>query len=371
MTEYIMVACDLHDETMLLKLARGRGPAEKRLVENTPSCRRQMLRDLQRRSKDAAGAKVVFAYEASSAGFGLCDELAEAGIVCHVLAPTKIARSAQHRRRKTDERDADRILEILRGHLLAGNELPAVWVPDAQTREDREILRGRLDAGEKLTALKTQVRTLLKRNSIRKPAGLSKNWTGAFEAWLRGLLGAQSPLTYGAKVALGSLLRQRAALEEERGRFDQEVIALAQASRYAQSARAMMQRQGVGRLTAMVFLTEMGDLNRFENRKQVGAYLGLAPSSDESGTEADHKGHITHQGPWRVRRVLCQASWSRVRTDPEEKAVYERIVRKNPKHKKIAVVAAMRRLAVLLWHIGSETQRRQGCFTQDRPARVA
>jgi len=273
MKKYIMVGCDLHDETMLLKIAQGRGPAEKRLVENTPLGRRRMIRDLQRRSK-AAEAKAVFAYEASSAGFGLCDELTEAGIVCHVLAPTRIARSAQHRRRKTDERDADRILEILRGHLLAGNTLPAVWVPDRQTREDREILRGRLDVGEKLTALKTQVRTLLKRHSIRKPAGRSKNWTTAFEAWLRGLLGAQSPLTCGAKVALASLLRQRAALEEERARFDQEVLALSQTARYAEPARAMMQLQGVGLLTAMVFLTEMGDLNRFENRKQIGAYLG-------------------------------------------------------------------------------------------------
>ena len=186
-----------------------------------------MVRDLRRRSKDAAGTKVVFAYEASAAGFGLADELTEAGIVCHVLAPTKIARSAQHRRRKTDERDAVRILEILRGHLLAGNELPAVWVPDPQTREDREIVRGRLDVGEKLTALKTQVRTLLKRNSIRKPAGLSKNWTGAFESWLRGLTVGRSPLTHGAKVALNSLLRQRAALEEERGRLDREIRHLA------------------------------------------------------------------------------------------------------------------------------------------------
>lgn len=370
MTEYIMVGCDLHDETMLLKIAQGRGPAEKRVVENTPSGRRQMIRDLQRRSK-SAGAKVVFAYEASSAGFGLCDELSEAGIVCHVLAPTKIARSAQHRRRKTDERDADRILEVLRGHLLAGNELPAVWVPDRQTREDREILRSRLDVGEKLTALKTQVRTLLKRHSIRKPAGLSKHWTGAFEGWLRGLAGAQSPLTHGAKLALGSLLRQRAALEEERARFDQEVVALAQTLRYADPARALMQLQGVGLLTAMVFLTEMGDLNRFKNRKQVGAYLGLAPSSDESGEDSDRKGHITHQGPWRVRRVLCQASWSRVRTEPAEKAVYERIAVKNPKHKKIAVVAAMRRLATVLWHIGSQTQRRQGCFAEQKAARVA
>ena len=362
MEKCIMVACDLHDETMLLKIAEGRATAEKKIVENTPGGRKALLRDLQGRSKKAGGARVVFAYEASCLGFGLHDEVRDAGFESYVLAPTKMARSLQDRRRKTDERDAERILEILRGHVLAGNPLPAVWVPDPKTRDDREIVRARLDAAEKLTVLKTQVRTLLKRNGARKPSGVSAGWTNAFEAWLRGLARRSRPLSYGARVALGSLLRQKEAIEEEIARLDREVEALAETARCAEPAGAMMQEKGVGLLTAMVFLTEMGDLSRFANRKQVGAYVGLAPSSNESGSDADRKGHITHQGPWRVRRVLCQATWARVRTDPAQKAIYERIAGKNPKHKKVAVVAAMRRLAVLLWHIGRETQQRHGGF---------
>ena len=105
-------------------------------------------------------------------------------------------------------------------------------------------------------------------------------------------------------------------------------------------------------LTAIVFLTELGDLSRFANRRQIAAYLGLAPSSHESGQRNDRKGHITHQGSSRVRKVLCQAAWTRVRCNEQEKAVYERIKAKNPKKKKIAVVASMRRLAVRLWHLG-------------------
>ncbi|MEW6360416.1 MAG: transposase [Planctomycetota bacterium] len=50
--------------------------------------------------------------------------------------------------------------------------------------------------------------------------------------------------------------------------------------------------------------TEMGDLSRFENRRQVGSYLGLVPSSAESGEDSDRKGHITHQGSRRGRGVL-------------------------------------------------------------------
>jgi len=102
----------------------------------------------------------------------------------------------------------------------------------------------------------------------------------------------------------------------------------------------------------------MGRMDRFGNRRQVGSYLGLAPASYESGQAQDRKGHITRQGPSRVRRVLCQAVWARVRTDSAERAVYERICEKNPKHRKKAVVAVMRRLGVRMWHAALDAQQR-------------
>ncbi|MFH0938800.1 MAG: transposase, partial [Planctomycetota bacterium] len=112
----IMVGCDLHDKTMLLKIAVGQGASQRRSFENNVDARKVMVADLKRRAAENAGARVVFAYEASGLGFGLCDELEENGITCHVLAPSKIERSVKHRRSKTDEKDAERILEILRGH---------------------------------------------------------------------------------------------------------------------------------------------------------------------------------------------------------------------------------------------------------------
>lgn len=360
MAECIMVGCDLHDKTMLLKIAEGRGRALKRSYENNPSGRKAMIAALQKRASNAGGAKVFFAYEASGCGFGLYDELTEAGIKCYVLAPTKIAKSVKQHRDKTDEKDALRLLELLRAHVLAGNELPTVWIPDPQTRDNREVVRARLDATEKLTCLKVQVKSLLKRNGLKKPSGLGKGWTGKYRAWLRELLGEDSALSHGGRVGLGTLLRQMETVEQEIRVLDKEVISLSNTERYAKLAAAMTQEKGVGVLTAMVFLTEMGDLSRFSNRRQIGAYLGLAPSSGESGENDDRKGHITHHGNARVRKALCQATWSRVRSNGVEREVYDRIVKKNPKHKKIAVVAVMRRLAVRLWHIGCRAQTQAG-----------
>ena len=361
MSEYIIVGCDLHDKTMLLKIARGRSAVDKVTWANNACGRRAMLKDLKRRSAEADGAAVVFAYEASGLGFRLHDFLTEGGIACYVLAPTKMPKSLKHRRSKCDEKDAEQILELLRAHILAGNKLPSVWIPDAETREDREVVRARLDAKSKSTKVKIQIQTLLKRNGIDRRKDTGKGWTISFRKWLFGLTTRSRKFSHGTRLGLGTLLRQLEFLESEATLLDAAVAKVSKKERYAATVERMTRSAGVGILTAMVFLTEMGDLSRFSNRKQIGAYIGLVPSSDDTA-ESDRKGHITHQGPWRVRWILCQAVWSLLRTNPEEADCYARIVRKNPKHKKIAVVACMRRLAVSLWHIGRRSQREGGVF---------
>jgi transposase len=349
MAEFIMVACDLHDKTMLLKIARGREEAETATLRNTATCRRQLIKELQARARAAGRARVIFAYEASGQGFGLHDELMAAGIECHVLAPTKIARSTQHRQRKTDEKDADQILQLLRGHVLAANPLPSVWIPDIQTRDDRELVRNRIDAAEKGVAIKVQIQCLLKRNRLKRPEELKCPWTKKACGWLR-MMTRDPALGEGMRAALASLLRQWEFLQEEIARLDESLQRLVRSPRYAAAIDELTKMPGVGVLTALVFLTEMGDLGRFANRRQVSAYLGLVPRSYESGEAGDRKGHITRQGQPRVRRMLCQAVWTRVRNDGPDCAAYQRLVERNPKHKKIAVVAVMRRLGVRMWH---------------------
>jgi transposase len=350
MRKPIMVGCDLHDRTMLLKLARELERPQTMSVKNTSAGRRAMIAKLL---TIAEGDGIAFAYEASGQGFGLHDELTAAGISCFVLAPTKIIRSQQQQRQKTDEKDALDLLELLRGHLLAGNRLPKVWIPDLQTRDDRELVRTRLNLSDKLTAVKTQIKSLLKRHGVICPAGVSQNWTRCYQTWLHSV-SSEPERGAGLRGALASLLRQRQSLDDEIEALDEELLRLAATARHVRAVAELVKLRGVGLLTALVFLCEVGDLSRFENRRQISAYLGLAPCSHESGQCHDRKGHITRQGPARVRRVLCQAAWSRARGEGEGASRYRRLVEKNPKRKKIAVVAVMRQLAVLMWHRGKE-----------------
>jgi len=352
MGKFIMVGCDLHDKSMLLKIAVDRGVPSMRTWGTDRGARQAMMADLRRRAAEVGATRMVFAYEACGFGFRLHDELTAAGIECYVLAPSKMERSVKHRKRKTDERDAQAILDHLRSFLLAGVELPSVWIPDVQTRDDREIVRQRLATAEDGSAIKTRVRWLLKRSGIESPS--AEAWTCTYWCWLHDL--AERGLPAGAAQALRSLLRHLDWLLAEMERLDAQVLSLSRTDRYRGPVAALMRHKGVGVLTAMVYLTEMGDLSRFRNRRQVASFLGLVPSSYETGQGDDHKGHITHQGPQRVRKVLCQAVWSRLRTVESERISYDRLVARNPKHKKVAVVARMRTLAVRLWHEGLAAQ---------------
>jgi transposase len=356
---------------MLLKVAVDRQESEKLYFQNDPEGRQRMIAELKRRKKAVKADRIYLAYEASGLGFTLYDELTEAGIACFVLAPSRMERSVKQRRNKTDEKDAERVLKDLRGHVLAANALPAIWVPDSQTRDDRSLVRARLDVGHKRTGVKTQIRSLLKRHDVPRASRTPGGRTQAYRVWLQHLSDSEKALPWGARVALKSLLAQLAALDHERGRLDEAVRQMSAFPRYAEAVREMTRLPGVGILMAMVFLTEMGDLSRFPNREAIGAYLGLAPSANESGEHPDHKGHITRQGSARVRYMLCQITWVRKRLDPGTQERYDRIAAKNPKHKKIAVVAMMRQLAVVLWHIGLEAQRRAGVFAQGTAATAA
>lgn len=158
---------------------------------------------------------------------------------------------------------------------------------------------------------------------------------------------------------IGIKTRSSAEIKE----LDEAIKVLAATDRYRAAAEALVaQLIGVGELTAMVFLIELGDMRRFRNRKKIGAFLGVVPSSNESGDSNDRKGHITRQGPARVRKVLCQAAWARIAFDKEEHKVHARIVEKNPKKKKIATVACMRRLGIRMWRMALEAQIKAGVY---------
>lgn len=291
----------------------------------------------------------MIVYEASACGFVLRDEAVAQKIRCEVLAPTKMEKSPEQKKHKNDDRDADDLVERIRAHILAGNRLPVVWIPTPQIRDDRELTRLRTDLTEKSTQIKAQIQMMLKRFGLEKPSDTGKSWTKPYRRWLSALT-ESGPLGSGTRQALESLVRQLKFHEEEIEMMEKPIHELACQPRHKPIVDELIQEKGVGLLTAMTFCTEIGYAGRFGRGRQMGKFSGLTPTSHESGQQSDHKGHISRQGPRRLRKMLCQSSWVHIRHDKNAREFYLKMVDRNPKKKKIAIVAVMRRLAVRLWH---------------------
>jgi transposase len=78
----------------------------------------------------------------------------------------------------------------------------------------------------------------------------------------------------------------------------------------AQIAQAAPQTKplGLGNLTHEMLDREVGDWNRFKNRRQVGSYAGLTGGVSASGqSKADLS--ITKAGHPRLRSTLVEAAW--------------------------------------------------------------
>jgi len=296
---------------------------------------------------EAAGPGEVWAvYEASSCGFEVYDRLRELGWKVSIVAPTHIAKSVHSKKRKTDLRDARRLWEILMAHGELGAEMAEIWIPGRQLQEEREVVRRRLKLSESSCRVKNGILSLLRMHRIKRPEGLKTAWSKKHIAWLKNL--AQEPhLGAHIRTVLESSVRELEFVEEEIRRLDEAVKALAQTPAYRAAVEKMTEMPGVGTLTALTFLVELGDLRRFDNRRQVGSYLGLVPASYESGDADDRKGHITRLGPPRVRKVLNQAAWHLVRLDPLWRKRYDGIASRGGG--KTAIVAIMRKLGIELW----------------------
>jgi transposase len=356
----LLCGCDDHEKKLVTQTAVGLEKPELKKWDNTTAGRAEMIRYLTDIARRKQARQNIFAYEASGAGFGLHDDLWEHGIICHVLAPTKMKKSSEDRKKKTDAKDALRILEALRSSYLAGNELPEIWVPDPQMRDDREVVRTRVDMGKRISKEKTRILSLLRKYSVRPPDRVGKRWSSKFYEWLRCLAAGEAPgLSPGARVSLTSKILQLHFLKEQEKHLDKAVKTLSETERYRESAEVLMSLEGVGILTAMIFLVELGDPKRFRNRRKVAAYFGLAPTSFESGEASDRKGRICRGGASRARRVICQAVWYQIGHTQSVKKEFKRMVKRNPKKKKKAVVALMRKLTIRMWHMVCEVQEEQ------------
>jgi transposase len=114
-----------------------------------------------------------------------------------------------------------------------------------------------------------------------------------------------------------------------------------------EAVRRLRTIPGVGRLTAVVILAELGDLCRFQTSRQVASFAGLNPKRFESGTSVQCETHLSKQGPARARKALYMSAMSVLRTRGPLRQYYEHLL-ESGKCKMAALGALMRKQVVLM-----------------------
>lgn len=242
--------------------------------------------------------ELLACYEAGPTGYGLQRQLEAMGIRCLVVAPS-LTPIRPGDRVKTDRRDAVRLAELLRA-----GELTPVWVPGEHDEALRDLVRAREDAKQDLLRARHRLSKFLLRHELRAPEGV-KNWTVRHRQWLDRLQ-LKDPV-------LGVVLREyRHALdviEQRIQRLDTEIHEQATTSVHAPVIQALQTLRGVGEVTAVTMVAEVGSFHRFRNPRPLMAYAGVVPSEHSSGASR-RQGGITKTGNAHLRRVLVEAAWA-------------------------------------------------------------
>src|SRR6266403_6252174 len=281
-----------------------------------------------------SGSKVHAVYEACGFGFGLQRQLTALGINCYVVCPQKLDERCT--RVKTDSLDA-KALCLRLDRFVQGNRdaLALVRVPSEEEEQLRVIHRQREQLVKARKQLEAQGRSLMVNHGIEPVSNWWKARTFAqlqVPDWMKGLLSNMQPILLGLQEKVWALTVQ------------------------LQAAAAANQPRGLGLMTSVIIDREIGDWNRFNNRRQIASYTGLCPGEYSSGNTR-LQSCVTKHGNPRLRAALVELAWRLVRFQPNYKPIvkWRATLAKGAlatgAARKKAIVAVARQLAVDLWRI--------------------
>jgi len=295
----------------------------------------------------AAPVKVVAIQEAGLDGFWIHRLLEANGVESHVVDPASIAVPRRHRRAKTDAIDGETLLRTLMAWQRGEPRVCAMTVPPTPSEEDRRrVSRERATLLRERIRHTNRIRGLLFGQGITNYNPLHKNRRKGLEELQTGD-GHPVPVQLKAEILreidrLELVLRQINEVEAERD----EMLRPGQ----ARSPVALLMRlKGIGPEFAAVLYLE-GLFRHFENRRQLAAYAGLAPSPWKSGS-VDHEQGISKAGNPRLRTTMIELAWMWVRYQPASALscwFRQRVGSERGRIRRISIVALARKLLIAL-----------------------
>jgi transposase len=291
---------------------------------------------------------LIVIQEAGLDGFWLHRVLQSEGIESYVVDPASIATSRRRRRAKTDKIDGEALVRALLAHQRGEPRVCAmVKAPTPEEEDRRRICRERKTLTSERVEHVNRIKGLLFAQGVSGYEPMHRHRRARLED-LRTGDGRPLPRHLKAQLIreldrLELLLEQIEAVEAERD------ILLASANKTSTPVR-LLELKGVGPEFANVLWSE-GLYRHFDNRRQVAAYAGLAPTPWQSGT-IDREQGVSKAGNPRLRATMIQLAWLWLRHQPDSalsRWFHERVKMIGGRLKKPMIVALARKLLIALW----------------------
>ena len=279
--------------------------------------------------------EVQVALEACTGWLFVSRALQRAGAVAHLAEPVETsALRGRKRRAKTDREDA-RWLRTL----LAEKRLPESWIPPEHVREWRSRARLRKTLIDERTQWLARIQATLFHHGVAgAPAELR---SGPGREFLEEL-----ELPADARERIAIALAMIDSLEGQLRPLEAELRKLA---RRQTGCRALMAQFGMGELTSLMTLTELGDVQRLSaSRKAVrmaGIDIGVHRSDRRSRV-----GKLNRQGSPHLRWALYEAALSATRPRSPDHEDYLALKARGLSHTRASLTIA-RKLARRSFHI--------------------
>lgn len=322
----VYIGMDLHKKTSMLVVKEKFGRILEKKKLNTD---REEVTNFLRPYRGAE-----LAVEPVSQWYVYADLIQQLGINVHLAHPMRV-KAIAFAKVKTDTIDAGVLCDLLRSDLL-----PEAYFAPKEVRTWKETVRFRTSLVQMQTQVKNKIHSVLFKNAIISPHQSLFGTKG--RKWLE-KLELPEPFMFHLREYLKLLDDTVIRIEEA----EKEVIT--KVSDHPQ-ARLLMTVPGIGYISALTIVAEIGDISRFASAKKLMGYAGLCPSTYSSGDSVRH-GKITRQGSMWLRTVLIECAHRQARSEKSGslKKFHDHIKKK--KDVKTAAVATARKLCAVIWRI--------------------
>ena len=263
--------------------------------------------------RDYKGYSVEIVYECGCFGYWSHRKFVSFGWKSIVVNPADIPRIHKDKYEKSDTIDARKLSKYLQKGLLR-----CVTIPDVKREQLRSLFRKRVQLVKNIRSTKVMLKAQLIYYGVKIPAHMDNaNWTSEFREWVKELKWQYETAAYMIQTNIeqveylhykindvGNILRKYCRDYHKR---DYDLL---------------MSIPGIGPLTAICFISEIGDISRFKNFKQLACLVGLMPTTYQSSDTHRTQG-LTPRALRTMRSFLVEASWQAVRIDPVLREYYK------------------------------------------------